>query len=67
MKNGVLHVEKGVAKVVEMAMPTPREGFVVVKVEIAPICIEHRAYETGFKEWFEDPHTYGHEGCWRNS
>lgn len=44
-------------------MPVPREGFVLVRQEIAPNCIENRAYKMDFIEWFESPTTLGHEGC----
>ena len=43
-------------------MPVPASGVVLVRQHIAPICIEHRAYATGFAEWFEDAEHYGHEG-----
>jgi threonine dehydrogenase-like Zn-dependent dehydrogenase len=60
--NRVLRIEKGKAEVVRRPMPVPASGFVLVRQHIAPICIEHRAYETGFAEWFEDTERYGHEG-----
>ena len=60
--NLVLRIEKGKAEVVELPMPVPAEGFVLVRQEIAPICIEHRVYETGFYEWHEGPEHCGHEG-----
>ena len=62
LKNRVLHVEKGAAYVVEKAMPVPRAGFVVVKQHLAPNCIEHRIYQTGFYEFHEDCNHVGHEG-----
>ena len=62
MMNRVLRIEKGSAEVVERPMPTPQQGFVVVRQHIAPICIEQRAYDTGFSEWFEEPEHFGHEG-----
>jgi hypothetical protein len=52
--NRVLRIEKGKAEVIRRPMPVPASGFVLVRQHIAPICIEHRAYETGFAEWFED-------------
>jgi len=62
LKNKVLQIEKGIAEVVERPMPTPQAGFVVVKQHLAPNCIEHRAYETGYAEWHESPLHFGHEG-----
>lgn len=60
--NRVLRIERGKAEIVERPMPVPASGFVLVRQHIAPVCIEHRAYETGFAEWFEDAEHYGHEG-----
>ena len=60
--NKVLKVEQGKAEVIEAPMPTPKEGFVVVKQAYAPNCIEHRVYKTGFYEWHESPVHLGHEG-----
>lgn len=60
--NRVLRIEKGKAEIIERPMPAPVSGFVLVKQHIAPICIEHRAYETGFREWYEDEEHFGHEG-----
>ena len=46
--NQVLRIEKGHAEVVERPMPHAEEGFVVIRQEYAPNCIEHRAYKTGY-------------------
>jgi D-arabinose 1-dehydrogenase-like Zn-dependent alcohol dehydrogenase len=62
MQNRVLCIEKGKADIVHLPMPHPKDGFVVVKQHLAPNCIEHRAYKTGFAEWHESPLHYGHEG-----
>jgi len=45
-------------------MPYPRivPGYVMVKVEIAPICIEHQVYRDHTMEWHSDPEHQGHEG-----
>ena len=58
--NRVLRIERGSARVVQLEMPTPKDGFVLVKQHIAPNCIEHRIYETGFYEFHESP---VHEGA----
>ena len=34
----------------------------VVKVEIAPVCVEHRIYDKFDLEWVDDPYGLGHEG-----
>ena len=60
--NQVLRIEKGHAEVVERPMPHAEEGFVVIRQEYAPNCIEHRVYKTGHNEWFESPLHLGHEG-----
>ena len=60
--NRILRIEKGRAEIVEKPLPAPGPGFALVRQHIAPICIEHRAFETGFAEWHEDPEHYGHEG-----
>lgn len=60
--NRVLHIEKGLTKVVELPMPNPGPGFVLVKQHIVPNCIEHRIYESGFYEFHEDCTHAGHEG-----
>ena len=62
MKNRVLKIEKGLAEVVELPMPEPAEGFVMVRQRYAPNCIEHRVYKTGYYEWHESPVHCGHEG-----
>jgi threonine dehydrogenase-like Zn-dependent dehydrogenase len=45
-------------------MPYPRivPGYVMIKVEIAPICIEHQVYRDHTMEWHSDPEHQGHEG-----
>ena len=60
--NRVLEIEKGCATVVEKPMPKAAAGFVVVKQHIAPNCIEHRIYKSGFYEFHEGKCHAGHEG-----
>jgi len=62
VKNKVLWIEKNKAEIREYPMPKPLPGWVLIKVMIAPICIEHRVFETGFIEWHEDNDMLGHEG-----
>lgn len=61
-KNRVLKIEQGKAEVVELPMPHPKAGFVVVRQTVAPNCIEHRIHKTGFYEFHESPTHAGHEG-----
>lgn len=44
--------------------PYPRivPGYALVRVEIAPICIEHQIYRDHLFEWHEDEDHLGHEG-----
>ena len=60
--NHVLEITKGRATVVEKPMPKAADGFVVVKQHIAPNCIEHRIYKSGFYEFHEGKCHAGHEG-----
>ena len=60
--NKVLEIKKGSAKVLEMPVAKPAAGFVRVRQTIAPNCIEHRAFKTGFIEWHETHTSLGHEG-----
>jgi threonine dehydrogenase-like Zn-dependent dehydrogenase len=54
MKNNrVLEIRKGEARVVEQPVAEPGAGFVLVRQTIAPNCIEHRIYESGFFEFHE--------------
>ena len=52
----------GVVKMKEMPYPHVAPGFVLVKVVIAPICIEHQIYRDHTFEWHEDEEHLGHEG-----
>ncbi|MEH6471302.1 MAG: zinc-binding dehydrogenase [Halopseudomonas sp.] len=61
-KNRVLKIDQGKAEVIELPMPHPKAGFVVVKQHLAPNCIEHRIHKTGFCEFHESPLHAGHEG-----
>jgi threonine dehydrogenase-like Zn-dependent dehydrogenase len=51
-------------KVALKEMPYPRivPGYVMVKVEIAPVCIEHQVYKEHLMEWHSDCDHQGHEG-----
>lgn len=51
-------------KVVLKDKPFPRivPGYVMVKVEIAPVCIEHQVYKEHLMEWHSDCDHQGHEG-----
>ena len=44
--------------------PFPKivEGYSMVKVEIAPVCIEHQVYHEHRMEWHSDEDHQGHEG-----
>ena len=61
--NKVLHIEQGKATVVEVPVSDPAAGFVLLKQAVAPNCIEHRIFETGFYEFHEGCAHAGHEGC----
>lgn len=60
--NRNLRIEKGKVELVELPMPHPREGFVLVEQEYAPVCVEQRPYANGFYEFYEDSLHLGHEG-----
>jgi threonine dehydrogenase-like Zn-dependent dehydrogenase len=61
--NRVLHIEQGKATVVETPVSEPAAGFVLIRQAVAPNCIEHRIFETGFYEFHEGCAHAGHEGC----
>ena len=46
----------------EMPYPKIVPGYVMVKVEIAPVCIEHQVYKEHRMEWHSDCDHQGHEG-----
>lgn len=61
--NTVLTIpEPHVARLVERPFPRLTPGYVVVEVEIAPICIESRIWTEHQFEWVDDPDHLGHEG-----
>ena len=60
--NQVLRVERGLAEVVQKPFPEVGEGFVLVEIEVAPVCTEQKPYSTGFLEWYERNDCLGHEG-----
>ena len=62
-KNTVLTIpEPGRVQLQEKAYPKVAPGYVLVKVAIAPICIEHQIYRDHTFEWHEDESHLGHEG-----
>lgn len=46
----------------ELPYPKIVPGYVMVKVEIAPVCIEHQVYKEHRMEWHSDCDHQGHEG-----
>ncbi|MFW2403405.1 MAG: zinc-dependent alcohol dehydrogenase [Gammaproteobacteria bacterium] len=52
----------GEVRLAEKPYPRIVPGFVLVRVAIAPICIEHRIYKEHSFEWHEDAEHLGHEG-----
>ena len=46
----------------ERPHPKITSGFALVRVRIAPICIEHQIYRDFTFEWMEDKENMGHEG-----
>ena len=61
--NTVLTIPKP-REVVLQDVPYPRikPGYALVKVAIAPICIEHQIYRDHTFEWADDEEHLGHEG-----
>ena len=49
-------------KLVERPYPRIVPGYSMIKVEIAPICIEHQVYKEHRMEWHSDECNQGHEG-----
>lgn len=61
--NTVLTIPKPYeTKLKELPFPKIAPGYVMVKVEIAPICIEHQVYKEHRMEWHSDEEHQGHEG-----
>lgn len=54
--------EPGVVELKEKPRPSIVPGYVLVKVAIAPLCIETKVYNEHMFEWSEDPDRLGHEG-----
>ncbi len=54
--------EKGRVKIAEKPYPKITNGYVLVKVHVAPICTEQRIYDEHFFEFYEKPDGMGHEG-----
>lgn len=62
-KNIVLTIpEPGVTAVREKPYPVITPGFVIVDVEIAPVCNEARIFRDHQFEWHDSPEHLGHEG-----
>jgi threonine dehydrogenase-like Zn-dependent dehydrogenase len=63
MENCTLSIpEPGKTEVKTKPYPKIVSGHVLVKVMIAPICIEHQIYRDHLFEWHEDEDHLGHEG-----
>jgi len=61
--NTVLTIpEPGASQLQQLPYPKVAPGYVLVKVAIAPICIEHQIYRDHTFEWHEDEYHLGHEG-----
>ncbi|MEH6549392.1 MAG: zinc-binding dehydrogenase [Pseudomonadales bacterium] len=60
--NRILEIKQGRTRILERPVAEPATGFVLVRQTIAPNCIEHRIFETGFYEFHEGPCHAGHEG-----
>ncbi len=61
--NSVLTIPiAGKVELVSKPYPKVAAGYVLVKVAIAPICIEHQVYRDHTFEWHEDEFHLGHEG-----
>jgi threonine dehydrogenase-like Zn-dependent dehydrogenase len=61
--NTVLTIPRpGKVRLKDMAYPKIAPGYALVRVEIAPICIEHQIYRDHLFEWHEDEEHLGHEG-----
>ena len=62
-KNTVLTIpEAGHVELINKAYPKVAPGYVLVKIAIAPVCIEHQIYRDHTFEWHEDESHLGHEG-----
>ena len=61
--NTVLTIpQPGTVELKEKPFPRTAPGYALVKVAIAPICIEHQIYRDHTFEWHEDEDHLGHEG-----
>ena len=61
--NSVLTIpEAGRVELIEKPYPNVAPGYVLVKIAIAPVCIEHQIYRDHTFEWHEDETHLGHEG-----
>jgi threonine dehydrogenase-like Zn-dependent dehydrogenase len=61
--NRVLYIpEKSKVEILERPMPKIKDGFALVKVQIAPICDEVRIYRDHAIDWYERADGMGHEG-----
>ena len=61
--NTVLTIpEPEVVKLRNKPYPTVGPGYLLIRVRIAPVCIEHQIYRDHTFEWHEDEEHLGHEG-----
>ena len=61
--NTVLTIPRpGATRLETRPYPRVAAGYVLVKIAIAPICIEHQIYRDHTFEWHEDEEHLGHEG-----
>lgn len=62
-RNTVLTIPKpGTVELKEKPFPKIVPGYSMMKVEIAPVCIEHQVYKEHRMEWHSDEEHQGHEG-----
>jgi threonine dehydrogenase-like Zn-dependent dehydrogenase len=62
-KNAALTIpEPRRVEIVDKPYPRVAPGYVLVKVAIAPVCIEHQVYRDHTFEWHSDEFHQGHEG-----
>ena len=54
--------QAGTVELKEVPFPKIAPGYALIKVAIAPICIEHQIYRDHTFEWHEDAEHMGHEG-----
>lgn len=63
LTNKVLSIPApGKTEIKELPYPKITEGYALIKIAIAPICIEHQIFRDHLFEWHEDENHLGHEG-----